>query len=174
MAKRVKQDAAPFPAAQNKDQVNEMIAEIGRLQRERERIRADMNDEMAQVKELYEAEAIPLGETIRALSSGVQTWCEANRSQLTGGGKVKHAMLAAGKINWRVRPPKVSLRGVAKVLEYLKKAGLNQFVRVKEEVDKTAMLGDPETAATVPGVTISQGEDFVITPHESELEEVAA
>ncbi len=173
MAQRVKAEAAPWRVPQNRDQANECIAEIGRLQRERDRIRADMNDEVAAVKERHEAQALPLAEKIRHLSAGVQLWCEANRSELTQGGKVKFAMLAAGKINWRMRPPKVALRGKDKIIEALKAMGLSRFIRVTEEVNKEAILAEAEIAGAVPGISITRGEDFVITPHETELEEVA-
>lgn len=47
-------------------------------------------------------------------------------------------------------------------------------LRVKEEVNKEAMLAEPDVARTVAGVTVgSAGEDFVIKPFETELEEVA-
>jgi phage host-nuclease inhibitor protein Gam len=172
-AKRVKADAAEFRAAQSREEAVDAIAEIGRLQRERARIEADMNDEMARVKEKHEEKALPLGERIRALSAGVQAWCEVNRDALTQGGKVKTAALASGKVNWRMRPPKVTLRGKDQILSALKAMSLRRFIRESEEVNKEAMLAEPQVAATVPGVSISQGEDFVITPHETELEEVA-
>jgi phage host-nuclease inhibitor protein Gam len=35
------------------------------------------------------------------------------------------------------------------------------------------MLAEPEVAQSLTGVSISQGEDFVIVPFETELEEVA-
>jgi len=171
--KRIKAAAAAYAVPQSKDQVNENIADIGRLQRERERLRADMNDEIAVIRERYESAALPLAEKIKRLSAGVQTWCEANRAELTGGGKVKYAMLAAGKINWRTRPPKVMLRGKEQIIAALKALGLQRFLRVSEDVNKEAMLADPETAKTITGVAIVQSEDFVITPYETELEEVA-
>lgn len=171
--KRIKSEAAMFRVAQSRDEAVEFIAEIGRLQRERERIQADMNDEMAKVKERHEAMALPLGEKIRALTAGCQAWCEVHRDELTQSGKTKTAMLASGKINWRMRPPRVSLRGKERILEVLKAMGLKRFIRMVEEVNKEAMLAEPKIAATVPGVSITQSEDFVITPFETELEEVA-
>ena len=56
------------------------------------------------------------------------------------------------------------------MLEILLKLGLVRFIRVKEEVNKEAMLNEPELAATVAGVTIKTGvEDFVITPFEQDI-----
>jgi phage host-nuclease inhibitor protein Gam len=171
--KKIKIDAVSFRVPQSHDETVDFIAEIGRLQRDRERIQADMNDEIAKIKERYEAQALPLAEKIKALSSGVQTWCEGNRDTLTQSNKTKTVVLASGKINWRMRPPKISLRGKEKILEELKKMGLKRFIRLIEEINKEAMLAEPNVASTVPGVSIEQSEDFVITPYETELEEVA-
>jgi phage host-nuclease inhibitor protein Gam len=87
---------------------------------------------------------------------------------------VKFHKVPAGENNWRRRPPKVSVRGMAVVLERLKSLGLKRFIRTKEEVNKEAMLAEPDVAASVDGINVgSEGEDFVITPFETDLEEVA-
>jgi phage host-nuclease inhibitor protein Gam len=46
---------------------------------------------------------------------------------------------------------------------------------VKEEVNKEALLAEPEIAGTVAGVSIgSPGEDFIVEPFEAELAQSAA
>jgi phage host-nuclease inhibitor protein Gam len=170
---RIKTVAVAIPVPQNREQVVEAIAEIGRRQRERERIQAAMNDELSAVRQRYEEEARPHADAITRLSDGVHLWCEANRDELTSGGKTKTANLASGEVKWRMRPPKVALRGLDNIIDACKKLGLARFLRVKEEVNKDAMLAEPELAQTITGVSISQGEDFVIVPFETELEEVA-
>lgn len=170
---RIKNESPDLKVPQSRAEAEEFIAEIGRLQRERTRIAADMNDRIAAIKQEFEAQAQPLGQDIRKLSSGLQIWSEANRAALTNHGKVKFALLASGKINWRTRPPKVCLRGKAKIIEACKRLGLDRFIRRAEDVNKEAMLAEKDVAKNIDGVTISQGEDFVITPFETELEEVA-
>jgi len=172
-AKRIKSAAAGHPVPQSKADAESAIAEIGQHQRERERIQAAMNDELAAIKQKHEEQAAPHNEAIRELSQGVQTWAEANRVELTGGGKTKTAALASGELRWRMRPPKVALRSVEAVIEALKQLKLSRFVRVKEEVNKEAILAEPEAVEHVKGITITQGEDFVIVPFETRLEEVA-
>lgn len=169
---RLKSAAAPAP--QTPEQVDAAIARIGVLQRERERIATAMNEELAAVKAAAEARAKPLGEEIAALASGVQAWCESHREDLTKGGRIKTHRFGAGSVNWRARPPKVSIRGVEKVLEDMMRLGLSRFIRTKMEPNKEAMLAEPDVAAAITGVKIgSAGEDFVIRPFETELEEVA-
>jgi len=171
-ARRIKTNAVG-PVPQNREQAREYILRIGKHQNDRKRIEATMNDQIQRIKDKYQALAAPHAEQIIELSKGVQTWCEAHRDELTNGGKRKSADLGAGEVQWRTRPPKVSLRNIPGVIEALKSLGLKQFLRTKEEVNKEAILADPEAAQNVKGITITQGEDFVIKPHESELEEVA-
>lgn len=170
---RIKTVAVAIPVPQSREQVVGAIAEIGQRQRERERIQAAMNDELAAVRQRYEEEARPHADAITRLSDGVHLWCEANRDELTNGGKTKTASLSSGEVKWRMRPHKVSLRGLDNIIDACKKLGLTRFLRVKEEVNKDAMLAEPDLAQTITGVSISQGEDFVIVPFETELEEVA-
>jgi len=171
--KRVKCNAVSVPVPQTPEQAVEAIAEIGAHQRERARIQANMNDELAAIKQKYEEMAQPHNDKIQALTKGVHTWAEANRDGLTHSGKTKTAILSSGKILWRMRPPKVSLKNIPKVIEALKALGMAQFIRVKEEVDKDAILKDPSLVQHVGGINVTQGEDFVIQPFELDLEEIA-
>ena len=170
---RLKKAAASCQIPQSREECTDYIAQIGMLQRQRDRIAADMNDRIAAIKQEYEEKAKPLADNISSYTSGIQIWCEANREAITNGGKVKTANLASGEVKWRTRPPKVGLRGIENIIEAFKRLGLHRFLRIKEEVNKEALLAEPEVATTVPGVTITQGEDFVIVPFETELEEVA-
>ena len=151
----------------------EAIAEIGRRQRERQRLETLMNDDLAKVREAWEKQAAPHLEAIKELSRGVQLWCEVHRDLLTQGGKVKFARLASGEIKWRLTPPRVVIRALDAVLEALKQAGLERLIRIKEEPNKEAILTEPDAVAGIKGITITQKEDFVIVPFETELEEIA-
>ena len=168
---KVKQAAARFPVPQSRDEVNHAIRRIGEISRERARIEADMNDHLAALKENFETEAQPIKAEIEALSEGVQTWCEAHRAQLLPGA-AKTAAFPAGEVAWRVRPPKCVIKGVEAVIDILRRMGLDRFIRVKEEVNREAILNEPEAVRGVPGIAIEQGEDFIVTPYEAELQEV--
>ncbi len=169
---RIKTDAAAY-VPKSREDVIEAIAEIGRRQRERARIEAAMNDKVSKIKEQHEEEARPHGDEIRRLSEGIRVWCEANRGELTSGGKVKTINLASGEVRWRVRPPRVVIKVAEKVIEALKGLGLTQFIRTKEEINKEAILAEPAAVGNVKGISITQGEDFVIVPFETKLEEIA-
>lgn len=160
---------AGAPAPQSREEAASFIRRIGENNRAIARVEADMNDAIAKLKEAAETAATPLGEEVRQLTEGLRTWCEANRAVLTDGGKRKHAELGTGRIEWRLAPPKVTIKGAEAVLAAIKTLGL-PFIRSKDEIDKEAMLAEPEKARLVPGVSIgSAGEMFAVEPFEAEI-----
>ena len=169
---RIKTEAAAV-AFQNRAEVDAAIAQIGHAQRERAAIVVAMNAELAAVRESYEQAAAPHAVVIKEFGHGVQIWAEAHRDELTKGGKTKTAKLASGEISWRTRPPKVRIVGEGIVLAALKALGLERFIRTTEAIDKAAILADPDAVTAVKGISLSQGEDFVIKPFATDIEEVA-
>ncbi|ENC43254.1 bacteriophage Mu Gam like family protein, partial [Escherichia coli P0299917.10] len=154
---------------QNRDAVITDIKRIGDLQREASRLETEMNDAIAEITEKFAARITPIKTDIETLSKGVQGWCEANRDELTNGGKVKTANLVTGDVSWRVRPPSVSIRGMDAVMETLERLGLQRFIRTKQEINKEAILLEPKAVAGVAGITVKSGiEDFSIIPFEQE------
>ncbi|HFV4366259.1 TPA: host-nuclease inhibitor Gam family protein, partial [Escherichia coli] len=124
---------------------------------------------IAEITEKFAARIAPIKTDIETLSKGVQGWCEANRDELTNGGKVKTANLVTGDVSWRVRPPSVSIRGMDAVMETLERLGLQRFIRTKQEINKEAILLEPKAVAGVAGITVKSGiEDFSIIPFEQE------
>ncbi len=159
---------------QNREAAAAQLRTIGEVGREVARLEADMNDALAEVKERFENAAAPKREQIAMLTTGLQSWCEANRDGIVAKG-TKTADLGTGKVLWRATPPKVTARGVEAILERFKSLSLQRFIRTKEELNKEAMLAEPDVAATVLGVTIgSSGEEFVVGPFEAQLTAVAA
>lgn len=145
------------------------IRRIGDLQRQALRAKSEMDDAIAEITERYQPVLERIKDDISPLQVGVQTWCEAHRDDLTKGGKVKTAQFVTGEVQWRQRPPSVSVRGVDAVIEALKQFGLARFVRTKEELNKEAILNEPEAVSGIAGLSIKSGvEDFVIAPFEAE------
>lgn len=159
--------ASTLPVPQTREEASEAIAEIGRLDRAVVRIDADLKDALAKIKAQYEGAAAPLVERRAALSEGVKAFCEGRRNDLTNAGKSKTVTFPAGLVSWRYAPPSVTWRGVKveELIAIFKSLRLKRFIRVKEEVNKEAILDDPKAAAKVPQLKIgSAGEAFVIEP----------
>jgi phage host-nuclease inhibitor protein Gam len=171
--KKLKVNATPHNVPQSRDEVTQAIELIGIHSRERVRIETEMNDRISKIKTECEELAAPLNARIVELQAGVQIWCTANRAQLTNDGKVKTVNFGAGKVLWRMTPSSVGLSKVAEVLKALKALGLERLIRIKEEVNKDAILLEPEAVADIKGISIGQHEEFVIEPFEAKLEEVA-
>lgn len=169
MSKKKLKSQAPVYAPQTLNDCAADIKKLGDLQRQRARIAADMNDEIAKITKRHQPELEALCERIDVLQKGVEIYCTAHRNDLTNGGKVKSANLVTGEVSWRQRPPSVSVRGTDTVLETLRQMGLLQFIRTKEEVNKDAILADTDAVRGIAGITIVSGvEDFSIAPFEVE------
>jgi len=173
MVKKLKSQARSLPIPQSDSEAREAIREVGDLNREALRLTAEMNDQIAALQQEYGEKVAPLNGRASALIDGLQVFAEANRNRLTRDGKVKFCEFATGKISWRLRPAKVTLKKLEDVIARVKEAGLgDRFLRVKEEVNKDAMLEDRVTASAIKGVTIgSDGEDFIVEPFETDLKE---
>jgi phage host-nuclease inhibitor protein Gam len=156
-------------APQTQDDCAADIKKLGDLQRDHARMTADMNDEIAVITKTHQPQLDAIKARTELLQKGVQTYCEAHRDSLTQGGKVKTANLITGEVQWRQRPPSVGVRGADAVIEMLKRLGLHKFLRTKEEINKEAILNEPDEARGVAGLSIVTGvEDFVITPFEAQ------
>lgn len=154
---------------QTRHEVAQLIAEIGIDSRELEVLQAEMNDELARIKERWEQRAEPARERIETAQRGVQAYCEANRETLTQHGRTKTHSFPTGDVSWRTRPPSVRITGEESVRDALQRLRLDRFLRTKTEINKEAILNEPEAVAIIPGIKISQIEDFVVTPFEAEL-----
>ena len=174
MSKRLKSKPIPsWAIPKNFLGANQSIAAIGGLSRDLKMLEAEMNEQLAKIKERYEeASALPR-ETMALQLKGLEIWCEAHRAELLVG-EAKSARLGAGIIGWRTRPSRVVLKEVERVIEWLTKAAMEKFLRRKVEVDKEAMLKEPSEAEKIPGVEIKKGEEFYVEPFEARLSEATS
>ena len=152
------------------DEAAQFLAQIGQEQRATDKIRSGLNTKVDELKAKAMVDDEPHQEKISQLVEGLFAYAEAHRDELTDGGKRKTVEVPTGIFGWRMTPPAVLLRGVESILESLKSLGLKRFIRIKEEIDKEAMLKEPDVAKTVKGVSISQHEDFIAKPAELEIE----
>ncbi len=170
LATRLKTKAQAY-VPQTKDEAAADIRKIGDLQRSLTRTATEMNDAIAHITQSFQPRMEAIREQLITLQEGIQGYCEAHRLELTDGGKVKTANLITGEVQWRQRPPSVCVRGSDTVIEMLKRLGLERFIRIKEEINKEAVLNEPDQVRGVAGLTVITGvEDFVITPFEQTTE----
>ena len=162
--------AAAVAVPQSREDVINDIRKIGDITRVILRRETELNDKLAELTNAAAPGIEALKKELDRLQAGVQTWCEANRAELTKDGKTKTANLTTGEVRWRIRPPSVSIRKVDDVIAMLKKFSLVKFLRNKEEINKEAILAAPEEVKGIAGITIKSGiEDFEIIPFEQSV-----
>ena len=161
---------AVIPVPKNLTEAAQFLAKIGKEQMGINEIQLKINAQVEQLKAKAMDDVKPRQDKISQLVEGLFAYAEANRKELTDGDKRKTIKLPTGDFMWRMTPPAVSLRNVKAILANLKLLGLKRFIRVKEEVDKKAMLKELKVAKKIKGVSITQREEFVIKPAEIEIE----
>ena len=155
---------------QSRDEVQGAIKEIGDKQRELLRLSTEMNDELAAISERYAPLLEAIKDALKPMQKGVQMWCEVHRNELTDNGKCKTGSFITGEVQWRIKPPSVRVRNAEAVIEALEGFGLHAFIRNRQEVNKEAVLADPEAVSAIEGISINSGEEeFIIKPFEQEI-----
>jgi len=158
------------PVPKNLNEASEFLMSIGKEQRAIAKIESGLNTKVDKLKTGAVDGAQPHQEEISRLVEGLFAYAEVHRDELTDDGKSKTVQVPTGEFGWRMTPPKVSLRGVDPILKSLHSLELTRFIRTKEEIDKEAMLKEPEVASGVEGVSINQHEEFVAKPAELKVE----
>ncbi len=173
---KTKTKAADLPVPQTYAEVADAIFKIGDYDRQIAKLDIGFKEAQAQIKKLHEEQSQPLGKLRDMSISGVVTYCEAHRLELTENGKSKTASFTTGKVSWRLRPPSCKLpRDQEDLLARLKALGLMKFIRVSEQVSREALLAAPDEALMIPGISIgSAGEDVIVEPFSTDSLEAAS
>ena len=165
---RKKAAAADVPIPRSMDEAADYVAQIGRERRDIEGIERTLNERLTEVRGEYAEMAAPHRERAERLFAGLKMYCEVNRHTICQGDR-KSKVLPTGTIAWRMTPPSVRLTKVEEVLKELQERELYDYIRVKQEVDKEAILSAPAGVAGIKGIAITQREEFVVEPAEDEV-----
>lgn len=150
---------------QDLQEVDCWLAAIGEKQRSLETIEHNLNERIAKLTEATVKESSPIEQEIKLLFQGIFTYAQAHREALLQDRASKTVKLSAGDILWRWSQPAITLKNTEQVLANLKTLKLTRFIRLKEEINKEALLEEAAIAATIEGVSISRSESFVVKPH---------
>ena len=175
MAKNTMRIAAPAHTAtpQTAAEASNAMGELGNAMAERAKLQAELDQAIAAVTAKFQPKIQALAGQVKDLVSGLQTWGEANKDELTAQGK-RSVNLGTGEVGWRMNPPKVKVTGLPKVIELLKAKGLEMLVAVKEDINKKAILEDPSQIKGVKGLEVVQDETFWAKPASVDMEEIAS
>jgi len=159
----------PVEGPQTRAEMEALVREIAATTAERNRLVACLDGEIAIVKENYEAEIGDLGTVIEDKTREALAWAEANPGEF---GDKKSIEFLSGTVGWRVGNPTLkTLAGWTwdRVREKLcsTPALRNTYIRVKEEVNKEALLADRDIATEsfrALGVRVERSESFFVDP----------
>lgn len=149
------------PVLKNWDDVDLTLKEIGECQLAVERIEADMNERISDIKLAAEMDAKPQKERIKLLELQMKEFVEANREDL---GNKKTKEINFGKTGFR-KSTKITLpRAVAKLAEVirrLKEHGMTDcVVQPPEKIDKDNLKKYPENDILKVGATLTVEDTF--------------
>lgn len=143
--------------------IREAEQKIIALEDDLEKEISELAAEISELKRKAQAKAKPYEEKINELTKGVYIFAEGHRDELTDRGAKKTVELVAGdKIKWYFTPPAVAVADEEEAVKELKRRGLSQFIRTKEEIDKEAILREPEKVKNLKYLSIGQEEIFAI------------
>jgi phage host-nuclease inhibitor protein Gam len=138
-----------------------------------------MNARIEDIKKKFSEEVKELAEENGKLTGEITAYCEANKSSFE---KQRTMKFSSGEIGFRNNPPKVlqlnRKYNTQTSIELIKKIfGVDDYIRVKEEINKDSLLtdyaakelGDSQLASV--GLKIDQGETFFINPEWKKLVE---
>lgn len=159
------------PAPQTKGEAELLLSQIGNLQREVTVNATKQADEIATVKERFNKRNEEIADVITSCFKRLYVWAEANKIRLLKG-KGKSVRISSGTISWRKTPPKVNVRNTEKVIEQIKAKGLDHLLRPIVEINKEAVLANPDDIAGISGISITSKEQFAVKPLETNVEKV--
>jgi phage host-nuclease inhibitor protein Gam len=137
---------------------------------------AEMNEKLNKIKEDFDEKTKELRYTIETIQGEINAFCTKNKSDFD---KVRSKEFQFGTVGFRVNPPKVTLLNrkynLKTVLELVKRLYKKAYVRVKEDLDKEAILADyagkklDDGKLAGVGLKVDQDEQFYIIPKYEEL-----
>lgn len=169
------------PVFTSRDQVDSALAELCRLQAEKNKTEGSMNAQLTAVRERFQPTLDRVSLAAMAMECQIEQWAIANRPAEFG--DKKSLDLLHGTLSFRTAGPKCSLLGRMwtweSVLDALKKR-LAGFVRVVSEVNKDAILAayaaneTSDAALAECGIKVTQRETFGLSLHYEESADAPA
>lgn len=146
------------------ERMGEIMSLIGERQRVVEEVSLEANQQVEEIKRGAEQKTGLINQEIEALFEQGYRIAEEYYDLLTLGKGRRTIDISSGIFGWRTTPPKVAIDDSDAVIRSIKALGFLEFLRVKEEVDKSAILKSPDKATLIAGIEIVQEEEFVLIP----------
>ncbi|UOO87846.1 host-nuclease inhibitor Gam family protein [Vitreoscilla massiliensis] len=152
-------------AFSNVDAFKAAFSDLMQLEQQKADKAAKLQAKITALQAKHSEETASLNGSIEALRQSIGQYAHIHRDTLTGGGLRKSVSIGNGAIKWRKQPDSVQITGdLDTMLAELKKRRLTRFLRVKTELNKTAIMADAELLKKRPiaGITIVQGGESMV------------
>jgi len=169
------------------EDLSKAIAEIARLNTEIQEAENKANETISNIQTVLAGLIEPYKQEIKKISLSIKKYTDTNRERLFKDGE-KTIKLETGDISYRSAGKSVGVNSSAKLItsileqnnlievrdKFVKKMD-KVFLRTKLELNKDAILDNPETAKAVTGVEVVDGEEsFYIKPYATNTEMAVA
>ena len=149
----------------NMDAFKAAFSDLMQLEQQKADKAAKLQTKITALQAKHNEETASLNGSIEALRQSIGQYAQTHRDTLTGGGLRKSVSIGNGAIKWRKQPDSVQITGdLDAMLAELKKRRLTRFLRVKTELNKTAIMADAELLQKRPiaGIAIVQGGEAMV------------
>jgi phage host-nuclease inhibitor protein Gam len=173
------------PLIKTRAELDEEIGEIRAVTLDRNQLIADRDHEKKAIDDRYGPDITRLNELLQQLTERVKVWADGNPEEFGGKRSIDttHGTLGwrmgqwqcAALAGWIWARTKKTKKGAKVILDKIKElTAMKDYIRVKEEVDKDAIIADrgvltAEALSTI-GVRVFQEESFYVEPKVEEPE----
>lgn len=154
---------------ENRAQAECALAEIANIDRKKNAIECQMQEDIDAAKARAGQQAAPLLARRKELADAVAVYARLNRQQLFA--KAKSLDLGFGVIGFRSSTCIAQMRGITAemTLEKLHQFALTDGIRIKEEINKDSCLSWPDERLELVGLKRQQQDKFFIEIKKEEL-----
>lgn len=152
---RIRMENAVSAELKSWDEVDETLHEIAEAEMEIEKITTDMNVKIHDLKQKVDQKSKAAQEKIKTLEVQVKQFVEEHREDLKG----KTMSLNHGQVGFRFST-KVITSKVEKIIEKLKKFGMNDCINVKETINKEVLRKYEEEDILKVGASLKKEDTF--------------
>ena len=143
------------------EEANAFLLQIGRNVIETQKLQAEMNSRLNEIKLEYDVKAKGLKSDTQQLELAIEEFAGGAKDEFL---KTRHKDLTFGTVAYRV-VEKISIRSVKACVNSLKQLGLRDYLRVEEKPNKEKLKElDPNTLAKI-GASYKKEDKIRIEPN---------
>lgn len=160
------QKAAAQVELRNWDEVDVALKKIAECQIALDTIDAEMNMRINDAKAEADKLAIPLRAVVKEQTALVQDYTDGHRTDLEG----KSKQLTFGKVGFR-QATRISIptKRISKIIENLRKFGMENCIKVAESVNKDVLAVYPESDIAKVGASVIKEDKFFCEPDKEKV-----